>query len=88
MSAQQLQFMVELLVPIIGKKDTKFQKAISVHDRQYKAREFNARRLFKFGILCVRAMVRLKKLRFTPEPLSVAVAQVDPYRVKALRKVR
>ncbi|XP_071448539.1 phosphorylase b kinase gamma catalytic chain, skeletal muscle/heart isoform isoform X3 [Hetaerina americana] len=54
---------------------------------QYKAREFNARRLFKFGILCVRAMVRIQRLRFTPEPLSVAVAQVDPYRVKALRKV-
>lgn len=54
---------------------------------QYKAREFNARNLFKFGILCVRAMVRIKRLRFTPEPLSVAVAQIDPYRVKALRKV-
>ncbi|KAG8240215.1 hypothetical protein J437_LFUL004675, partial [Ladona fulva] len=33
MSAQQLQFMVELLGPIIGKKDTKFRRAISVHDR-------------------------------------------------------
>ncbi|KAG8239714.1 hypothetical protein J437_LFUL019072, partial [Ladona fulva] len=33
MSSQQLQLMVELLGPIIGKKDTKFRTAISVHDR-------------------------------------------------------
>ncbi|XP_071448536.1 phosphorylase b kinase gamma catalytic chain, skeletal muscle/heart isoform isoform X1 [Hetaerina americana] len=63
------------------------RRRLSQWSLQYKAREFNARRLFKFGILCVRAMVRIQRLRFTPEPLSVAVAQVDPYRVKALRKV-
>ncbi|XP_046385032.1 phosphorylase b kinase gamma catalytic chain, skeletal muscle/heart isoform isoform X1 [Ischnura elegans] len=63
------------------------RRRVSQWALQYKAREFNARRLFKFGILCVRAMVRIQRLRFTPEPLSVAVAQVDPYRVKALRKV-
>lgn len=48
---------------------------------------FNARKMFQYGILCVRAMVRIRRLRFTPEPLSVEVAQVDPYRIKVLRKV-
>lgn len=32
-------------------------------------------------------MVRLQRLRFIPEPLSVDVAKTDPYRIKILRKV-
>ncbi|UYV60468.1 PHKG1 [Cordylochernes scorpioides] len=54
---------------------------------QTKGRTFNAKKTFQFGILCVRAMVRIKRLRFTPEPLSVDIAMIDPYRIKALRKV-
>ncbi|KAK9746310.1 Protein kinase domain [Popillia japonica] len=50
-------------------------------------RKFNAKQKFKWAILVVRAMVRLQRLRFTPEPLSVTVAQTDPYRIKILRKV-
>uniref|UniRef100_A0A2P2IDH6 phosphorylase kinase n=1 Tax=Hirondellea gigas TaxID=1518452 RepID=A0A2P2IDH6_9CRUS len=50
-------------------------------------RPFNARKKFQFTILVVRAMVRIQRLRFTPEPLSLATARVDPYRLKALRKV-
>lgn len=50
-------------------------------------RAFDARKMFQFGILCVRAMVRIRRLKVTPEPLSVEVARVDPYRIKALRKV-
>ncbi|XP_076364735.1 phosphorylase b kinase gamma catalytic chain, skeletal muscle/heart isoform-like [Tachypleus tridentatus] len=52
-----------------------------------KGRTFDARKTFQFGMLCVRAMVRLKRLKFTPEPLSVDVACSNPYRIKTLRKV-
>ena len=31
-------------------------------------------------------MVRIKRLRTTPEPLSVTVAQIDPYRIRSMRK--
>ncbi|KAJ8958060.1 hypothetical protein NQ318_002072 [Aromia moschata] len=50
-------------------------------------REFNARRKFQWAILVVRAMVRLQRLRFTPEPLSLDTARIDPYRLKLLRKI-
>jgi len=51
-------------------------------------RPFNARKKFQFVILCVRAMVRIQRLRFTPEALSLATTRIDPYRLKALRKAR
>ncbi|XP_049838746.1 phosphorylase b kinase gamma catalytic chain, skeletal muscle/heart isoform isoform X7 [Schistocerca gregaria] len=54
---------------------------------EHKEQKFDARKMFKFGILCVRAIVRIQRLRFTPEPLSMEVARVDPYRIKVLRKV-
>ncbi|GLH09887.1 Putative glycogen synthase kinase-3 homolog [Gryllus bimaculatus] len=54
---------------------------------EMKGRAFDARRMFQFGILCVRAAVRIRRLRFTPEPLSIGVAKIDPYRIKILRKV-
>jgi len=54
---------------------------------QYQGRVFNARRMFRFGILCVRSMVRIRRLKLTPEPLSIAIARHDPYRMKAVRKV-
>ncbi|XP_055544632.1 phosphorylase b kinase gamma catalytic chain, skeletal muscle/heart isoform isoform X4 [Wyeomyia smithii] len=52
-----------------------------------KQSHFNARKKFQFAILCVRAMVRIKRLRYTPEPLRVEDALRDPYRIKVLRKV-
>lgn len=58
-----------------------------VNFQQYQGRMFNARRMFRFGILCVQSMVRIKRLKFTPEPLSILVARRDPYRMKAVRKV-
>ncbi|XP_055698703.1 phosphorylase b kinase gamma catalytic chain, skeletal muscle/heart isoform isoform X1 [Phlebotomus papatasi] len=48
---------------------------------------FNARKKFLYAILCVRAVVRIRRLRFTVEPLKVEEALKDPYRVKVLRKV-
>ncbi|XP_023012600.1 phosphorylase kinase gamma isoform X2 [Leptinotarsa decemlineata] len=49
--------------------------------------EFNARNKFKWAILVVRSMIRIQRLRFTPEPLNLAIARTDPYRLKLLRKV-
>lgn len=49
--------------------------------------QFNARKKFQFAILCVRAMIRIQRLRFTPEALDFEEAMRDPYRVKVLRKV-
>jgi phosphorylase kinase gamma subunit len=49
--------------------------------------QFNARKKFQFAILCVRAMIRIQRLRYTPEPLNIEEALRDPYRVKVLRKV-
>lgn len=48
---------------------------------------FNARKKFAFAVLVVRAMIRMKRLKYTPEPLNVSEALLDPYRVKVLRKV-
>uniref|UniRef100_A0AAR5Q7E5 phosphorylase kinase n=1 Tax=Dendroctonus ponderosae TaxID=77166 RepID=A0AAR5Q7E5_DENPD len=50
------------------------------------ASHFDARRKFKLAIMFVRAMIRIQRLRFTPEPLSLEAARGDPYRIKILRK--
>ncbi len=39
------------------------------------------------AIVAVRAIVRIKRLRYTPELLSIDIAQMAPYKIKALRKV-
>ncbi|KAL7024201.1 hypothetical protein ACKWTF_012942 [Chironomus riparius] len=49
--------------------------------------QFNAKKKFQFAILTVRAMIRIQRLRYTPEPLDIEEALRDPYRVKVLRKV-
>lgn len=49
--------------------------------------DFNPRRRFQRVILAVRCAVRLSRLRYTPETLSLDVARSDPYRMKALRKL-
>uniref|UniRef100_A0A1B6M6C1 phosphorylase kinase n=1 Tax=Graphocephala atropunctata TaxID=36148 RepID=A0A1B6M6C1_9HEMI len=54
---------------------------------ELKASSFDARKKFHFAILVVRAMVRISRLRFTPEPLPVASSRGDPYKIKVLRKV-
>ncbi|XP_069954085.1 phosphorylase b kinase gamma catalytic chain, skeletal muscle/heart isoform isoform X2 [Cherax quadricarinatus] len=59
----------------------------TLREEQYKGRPFNAKKMFQFGIMCVRAVIRIQRLRFTPEPVSLAITRVDPYRIKALRKV-
>ena len=47
---------------------------------------FNARKTFQRAAMVVRAAVRIRRLKLTPEPLSVEVARFDPYRIKTLRK--
>ncbi|CAG9835591.1 unnamed protein product [Diabrotica balteata] len=49
--------------------------------------KFNAKRKFQSVVLLVRSMIRIQRLRFTPEPLSLDVARSDPYRLKILRKI-
>ncbi|XP_043270270.1 phosphorylase b kinase gamma catalytic chain, skeletal muscle/heart isoform isoform X2 [Venturia canescens] len=57
------------------------------HTVELKAKSFDARKRFQLAIICVRAVVRIKRLHNTPEPLSTLVAREDPYRIKVLRKV-
>ncbi|XP_055544631.1 phosphorylase b kinase gamma catalytic chain, skeletal muscle/heart isoform isoform X3 [Wyeomyia smithii] len=64
-----------------------FFNTVGVPEKLRKQSHFNARKKFQFAILCVRAMVRIKRLRYTPEPLRVEDALRDPYRIKVLRKV-
>lgn len=56
------------------------------HIRTPRTGPFDARRAFQRTICVVRAVIRIKRLRKTPEPLSVEVARLDPYRIKTLRK--
>uniref|UniRef100_A0A1B0DK84 Uncharacterized protein n=1 Tax=Phlebotomus papatasi TaxID=29031 RepID=A0A1B0DK84_PHLPP len=62
----------------------RFKKGLDVKKRRQSL--FNARKKFLYAILCVRAVVRIRRLRFTVEPLKVEEALKDPYRVKVLRK--
>lgn len=49
---------------------------------------FDAKKTFQLIILTVRAVIKIKRLKYTPEPLSLETARYDPYRIKTLRKVR
>ncbi|XP_011263206.1 phosphorylase b kinase gamma catalytic chain, skeletal muscle/heart isoform isoform X2 [Camponotus floridanus] len=57
------------------------------HTVELKAKSFNARKRFQLAIICVRAVIRIKRLHNTPEPLSTQITCTDPYRIKILRKV-
>lgn len=37
--------------------------------------------------MCIRAVVRLDRLKYGPETITVELSKSDPYRHKALRKV-
>lgn len=50
-------------------------------------RKYKGKRMFQFAVFCVRCLIRIKRLRDTPEPLSVERARIDPYKIRALRKV-
>ncbi|XP_030754974.1 phosphorylase b kinase gamma catalytic chain, skeletal muscle/heart isoform [Sitophilus oryzae] len=69
------------------RKNSRRMTIISELALKLQTSKFNARRKFKLAILFVRAMVRIQRLRFTPEPMSVDTARTDPYRIKLLRKI-
>ncbi|XP_060533372.1 phosphorylase b kinase gamma catalytic chain, skeletal muscle/heart isoform isoform X2 [Cylas formicarius] len=69
------------------KKSSRRYSRISELTLKLQQSKFNPRRKFQMAILFVRAMIRIQRLRFTPEPLSLDTARIDPYRVKLLRKV-
>ncbi|RWS15625.1 phosphorylase b kinase gamma catalytic chain: skeletal muscle/heart isoform-like isoform X1 [Dinothrombium tinctorium] len=54
-----------------------------VHLRE---RPFNAKKAFQLAILVTRAMVRITRLKYTPEAMSIDIIKSDPYRVKSIRK--
>ena len=48
---------------------------------------FEALKKFRLAAIGVRFLVRLQKLKLTPQPLSLRVASQQPYAVKEMRKV-
>lgn len=69
------------------RKNSRRYSRISQLALQLQEDDFNPRRRFQRVILAVRCAVRLSRLRYTPETLSLDVARSDPYRMKALRKL-
>ncbi|KAK9308515.1 hypothetical protein QLX08_001507 [Tetragonisca angustula] len=82
--------LIRKLLVVDPKKRISIKEALEhsfFHTVELKAKSFNARKRFQLAILCVRAVIRIKHLHNTPEPLSTHVACTDPYRIKVLRKV-
>ncbi|CAL7944260.1 unnamed protein product [Xylocopa violacea] len=82
--------LIRKLLVVDPKKRISISEALQhsfFHTVELKAKSFNARKRFQLAIICVRAVVRIKRLHNTPEPLSTQVACSDPYRIKILRKV-
>ncbi|XP_044763036.1 phosphorylase b kinase gamma catalytic chain, skeletal muscle/heart isoform isoform X2 [Coccinella septempunctata] len=59
-----------------------FFHTVNIHHRV-----FDPRQKFKWAIKVVQAVVRIQRLKYTPEPLSVETAKIDPYTMRLLRKV-
>ncbi|XP_076181264.1 phosphorylase kinase gamma isoform X2 [Ptiloglossa arizonensis] len=82
--------LIRKLLVVEPKKRISIKEALEhsfFHTVELKAKSFNARKRFQLAIICVRAVIRIKQLHITPEPLSTHVACTDPYRIKILRKV-
>ncbi|XP_011211905.2 phosphorylase b kinase gamma catalytic chain, skeletal muscle/heart isoform isoform X4 [Bactrocera dorsalis] len=78
---QQQQLLYQQQQQFIQKQQQTYEQQLRKQSR------FNARKKFQFAILVIRAMIRIRRLRYTAEPLRVEEAIRDPYRVKVLRKV-
>jgi len=48
---------------------------------------FKPTKYFKRLIICVRFIIRLKRFKLTPQPLSLRTAHLDPYRLRIVRKL-
>ncbi|XP_045466960.1 phosphorylase b kinase gamma catalytic chain, skeletal muscle/heart isoform isoform X2 [Harmonia axyridis] len=57
------------------------------HTMKIHHRVFDPRQKFKWAIKVVQAVVRIQRLKYTPEPLNVETAKIDPYAMRLLRKV-
>jgi len=55
--------------------------------QEVESKPFNAKAKLAGMLLVVRCVVRLRRLRFIPKPLSLATARVDPYRIRVVRKI-
>lgn len=55
-------------------------------DSMTKPSAFKPRLQFKRLINCVRFIIRLTRLKSTPQPISLRTVHLDPYRVRTLRK--
>ncbi|XP_027197350.1 phosphorylase kinase gamma [Dermatophagoides pteronyssinus] len=49
--------------------------------------KFNARKTFKLAIVCVRVLIRIKRLKYTAEVISMETIRTAPYNIKILRKM-
>ncbi|XP_029174495.1 phosphorylase b kinase gamma catalytic chain, skeletal muscle/heart isoform-like isoform X2 [Nylanderia fulva] len=82
--------LIRKLLVVDPKKRSTIKEALEhsfFHTVELKAKSFNARKRFQLAIICVRAVIRIKRLHITPEPLSAQITYTDPYRIKILRKV-
>jgi phosphorylase kinase gamma subunit len=82
--------LIRRLLVVDPKQRISIQEALAhpfFHTMKLQQRKFHARQKFQWAILVVRAMVRLQRLKYTPEPLSLDTARTDPYRIKLLRKI-
>ncbi|KAK9876004.1 hypothetical protein WA026_011121 [Henosepilachna vigintioctopunctata] len=68
------------------RRDSRRYSVISEIALKIHHRVFNPRLKFQWAIRVVQAMVRIQRLKYTPEPLSIETARIDPYRLRLLRK--
>ena len=65
-----------------------FFRAVARRDSvKEEGEKFNPRKTFRLAIIMVRFLVRLQRLKATPEPLSLRTASSSPYSMRMFRKV-
>lgn len=69
------------------RRDSRRYSRISEIALRMQHRKFDPKKKFLWAILVIRSMVRIQRLKYTPEPLNVDTARIDPYRIRLLRKV-
>ena len=78
------KFAISSIVPIMSsKKRFLSKKKSSVIIKNVK---FNARKMFKNAICCVRFLVRLSHVHTTPVLLSLSETRINPYNMRSYRK--
>lgn len=62
-------------------------RADSVDSCPFPVSRFDARKTFRLAILRVKFLVRLRRIKQTPEPVSLVSASQQPYSMKIFRRV-